>query len=239
VMPALALVLVVFAAGCARPPLLERAIRARGGPLESLVRRIEADVHAGFPGLWTARLAYRVPDRWALTIDTTAGSDSYTFDGEAAYTIIGSRTVAVDRSPTAPLRSQARFWSVVYLDALRAPGVVVEPLARMELPPGVVEGVLVTYADGTRYRLGVDEEDRVVWVRGPVQLPPFGSAELTMRFDDFRRAGDILLPWRASYFLAGAPVLDERTLAVCPDDPATDDEAFRDPSRLPACDPAD
>lgn len=228
--------LLLAAAAEARPPLLERAIRARGGPLTSLVRRIEADVHSGFPGQWTARLAFRAPDRWALTIDTTGAPDSYTWDGDAAYTIIGSRTVAVDSSPTAALRSQARFWSVVYLDALRKPDVVVTPLARLDLPPGVVEGLLVTRRDdGTRYQLGVDEEDRVVWVRGPVALPPFGTAELTMRFADFRRTGAFLLPWRAEYFLAGAAILEERTVSACPDDPGTTDAAFRDPSLLPAC----
>lgn len=227
-------------ASAAPPPLLERAIRARGGPLTSLVRRVEADVRSGFPGLWTARLAYRVPDRWALTIDTTGAPDSYTFDGAAAYTVIGSRTVAIDRGPATPLRSQARFWSVVHLDALRAAGVALEPLPRLELPPGVADGLLVTWRDdGSRYRLGVDEADRVVWVRGPVQLPPFGDAELTIRFADFRRTRGFVLPWRADYWLAGAAIIQERTLAACPDDPAATDAAFADPTLLPACRPPD
>lgn len=234
--PALALLLVAVAD--ARTTLLERAIRARGGPLASIVRRVEADVHSGFPGLWTARLAYRTPDRWALTIDTTGAPDSYTWDGEAARTVIGSRIMAVDRSRTAPLRSQARFFAVVYLDALRSADVELTPLASAELPPGVVEGLAITWRDDrSRYRLGVDAEDRVVWVRGPVQLPPFGTGELTVRFADFRRAGGVVLPWRAEYYLAGAPVLEERTLSVCLDDPATNDAAFRDPALLPACEP--
>ncbi|MCW5893179.1 MAG: hypothetical protein KIT14_21910 [bacterium] len=236
-MPAGAVLLAAVAAGAApQPALLERAIRARGGPLESVVRRVEADVRSGFPGLWNARLAYRRPDRWALTIETTGAPDSYTWDGTAAHTVIGSRTVAVDRSPATPLHSQARFWSVVYLDALRGPGVEVTPLERQELPPGVVWGLLATWRDdGSRYRLGVDEADRVVWVRGPVQLPPFGSAELTMRFTDFRRTGRFLLPWRAEYWLAGAAILEERTLSACPDDPAATDAAFVDPALLPSC----
>lgn len=241
-MPAWGAGVVVLAliAGCARPPLVERAIAARGGPLTSLVRRVEADVHVGFAGRWTARMAYRAPDRWALTIDTTAESDSYTWDGDAAYTVLGSRTVAVDRAPTAPLRSQARFWSVANLDALQRPGVVVTPLPKGDLPPGVAEGALVTLpGDGGRYRLGVDAAGLVVWVAGPVVLPPFGTADLTVRFSDFRRAGGFRLPWAASYLLAGSPILDERTLSACPDDPATTDAAFAAPALLPACEPPD
>src|SRR5262245_6781583 len=55
-------------AACAPRPLVERAIRARGGPLESVIRDVEADVRVGFPGTWRWQTAFMVPDRYAWTI---------------------------------------------------------------------------------------------------------------------------------------------------------------------------
>lgn len=228
--------ILTWVGACARPPLLERAIRARGGPLTSLVRTVEADVHVGFPGVWQARTAYRFPDRWALTVETTGEAGTYTWDGSASHIIIGSRTMAIDASPTTPLRSQARFWAAVYLDAIRLPGIDVVPLAVEALPQGVVEGIEIVRADdGSRYRIGVNARTQVVWAEGPVVIPPFGRTELTVRFADHQRTGRFVLPRRAAYSVGGTPILEERTLAACPDDPATSDEAFRDPSRFPDC----
>src|SRR5438552_8286191 len=48
----------VLAAGYAPRPLLERAIRARGGPLASMARQVEAEVYLAFPGTWRWRTVY-------------------------------------------------------------------------------------------------------------------------------------------------------------------------------------
>src|SRR5207244_7989725 len=111
----------VLAAGCAPRPLLERAIRARGGPLASMARQVEAEVYLAFPGTWRWRTVYMVPDRYAWTIFTAAEPDHYLFDGTAVRAFIGGREVSADTDPSAPLRSNARFTALVNLDALRLP----------------------------------------------------------------------------------------------------------------------
>src|SRR5690349_12141085 len=111
--------LVVVASGCVPRSLLERAIAARGGPLRTLVRRVEADVRIGFPGRWEARTVLLVPDRYALTIETATEADHYLFDGATMRAFIGDAPVAVERNRASALASQARFAAVVNLDALR------------------------------------------------------------------------------------------------------------------------
>src|SRR5262245_24062168 len=74
--------LAAAALGCAPRPLLERAIRARGGPLGSLVRQVDAEVYAAFPGTWQWRTAFMLPDRYAWTVFTTGEPMHYLFDGQ-------------------------------------------------------------------------------------------------------------------------------------------------------------
>lgn len=232
------LLLAALAAGCLPRPFVERAIRARGGALDTLVREVESDVHAAFPGTWRWRTAFMAPDRYAWTIFTAGEPNHFLFDGVVVRGFIGSREVSVDRAPDAPLRSHARFTAIAQLDALRLPGVHVQPLADGELPAGVVAGLAVALADdGARYRLGFDREMLLVWVEGPIRLLPLGEGTLTARFGDFRRTGGFLLPFATSYTFGGAALAEERALAVCPNDPRVTIEAFRTPARL-SCEPA-
>ena len=108
-----ALALATLVHGCAPRPLVERAIRARGGPLATLVREIESDVYAGFPGTWRSRTTFMFPDHYAWTVETAAEATHYLFDGHAVRGFVGGREVSVDAGPGAPLRTQARFFSVV------------------------------------------------------------------------------------------------------------------------------
>jgi hypothetical protein len=219
--------------GCARAPLLERAIRARGGPLTGVVRDSDFDVRAVFPGRWHIRSAFLQPDRWGWTIFTSGEPDHYLFDGRIARTFIGGRTVAADAGTDAPLRSHARFMAVAHLDVLRAPGIVLAALGPGDLPAGAAHGLAVVL-DGSRYRLAFDARDRLVWLTGPIDLPPLGASVLSARYDDFRRVGRFILPFRVEYALAGQALADETIVAACPDPPGLTPVSFATPP-LPAC----
>src|SRR5262249_44030161 len=97
--------IVVVGSGCASRPLLERAIRARGGPPPPLVRQAEAAVQGGFPGPWQGRPVFRAPDDYAWSTVTAAGTDHYLFDGSVTRAFIGGRQVSADASQSAPLRA--------------------------------------------------------------------------------------------------------------------------------------
>ena len=230
-----ALLGLVFLAACTAPSLVPRAIRARGGPLPSLVRDVETQVYAGFPDTWRWRTAFLAPDRYAWTIDTAGAPDHYLFDGAVVRAFVYDREVSSDASPGAPLRTHARFTAVTNLDTLLLPAVRVASLAPADLPPGVAAGVAATFVDdGSRYLIGVDEKSLVVWASGPVSFAPFDGGEVMARFTDFRRAGRWLLPYRTSYTLAGRPLADERVRAACPGVPLVAG-MFRSPGLIPAC----
>ena len=230
------LALLAGLAACAPRPLLERAIRSRGGPLHTVVRQVEAEVRAGFPGTWRWRTAFMLPDRYAWSIETNTEPYHYLFDGHAVRAFIGGHLVSLDAGSAAPLRSHARLTAVVNLDALRLPGVSVAELTPAERPPGAAAGLRVVFADdGATYRLGFDREALLTEVSGPVDLTPFGRGELTVRFADFRRVGKLRMPFRTSWRFGGTALAEERALAVCPDPPELVLDGFRDPARLPVC----
>jgi hypothetical protein len=228
--------IVLLCGACARGPLVERAIAARGGRLDALVRQVSAEVREGFPGAWRWRTVFQLPDRYCWSIETTRAPTHYCFDGDVVRAFSGDELVSTDPSPTAPLRSHARFMAVVNLDALRAPGAVVTPLPAAELPPGAVDGVAATLpGDPSRYRLAFDADARLVWAAGPVDLDPFGRGDLQARFSDFRAEHGVVLPHRTEWIFGTETIADERLLAACPDPPGLDAAAFRDPTKLPAC----
>ena len=233
---AASILLAAFASACARRPLLLEAIRARGGPLHGFVREVETEVHVEFPGLWRLRIAYLMPDHYAWTVFTAGEPDSYLFDGTTQRAFVGTRAVSTEPGSVAPLRSHARLAAVTNLDALLLPGVQVTALPPDAVPPDAVSGLTAVFADdGSRYLLAFDARGLLVHAEGPLSLPPLGSGTVTVRFADFRRARRWRLPFRADYGFAGRPLATERTLSVCPDDPAVTSDAFRTPNALAAC----
>ena len=200
------------------------------------MREVQADVTRVFPGTWRWRTAFMLPDRYAWTIQTATEPDHYLFDGAVVRAFIGTRLVAVDSAPHAPLRGQARLEAVVGLDALELPGVRVAPLPASELPPGTRAGLVVVFADdGASYRVAFDRRDRLVWATGPASLPPLGEGAIVARFGDFRRAGGVRLPFRISYALNGEPLAEARVVAVCPNDPRLGAASFQAPELVPDC----
>jgi len=229
------LIMGLVVAGCAPRPLLERAARARGGALWSFVRASDVDVQEGFPGAWQWRTAFLAPDRYAWSIVTTTGVDHYLFDGHVVRGFVSGREVAADAAQAAPLRIQARFIAVTSLVPLDARATAT-PLPTSELPPGVATGVsVVLNDDGSRYRLGFDDRDLLVWATGPFDVPQIGVGELTARYDDYRRVGGMLLPFRIRYELGERPLAVEHVTRACPNDPALTPASFESPERLPAC----
>ena len=89
--------------------------------------------------------------------------------------------------------------------------------------------------DGSRYRLGFDARDLLVFASGPISLPPVGSGEVVVRFADYRPTRGRLLPFRWDYRFAGQALAEERTLAACVDDPALTPRSFGSPDALPDC----
>lgn len=233
---ALALVLTPWmVSACASPPLVERAIRARGGALNGIARTAEADVYAGFPGAWRWRTVFMPPDRYAWSIDTAGEPNHYVYDGEAVRAFVGDHEVSAAAPASAPLTSHARFTAVALLDVLRGAGVRTAALGADELPAGTAAGLRVTLPDGTTYRLGFDGRLLLLWLSGPASLQPLGDGELIARFGDFRRVHGYLLPYRTAYDFQGLRLADERALAVCPNPPSLDDCTFASPGGLPVC----
>lgn len=222
-------------AGCTPRDLRARAERAQGGRVTGLIRLVDAQVRAGFPGRWYWQTAYLAPERYGWTIQRLDGRDHYLFDGETARAFAGDAAVTSTREQAAPLRTHARFFSVILLDALSRPDVHVTPLAVGQMPAGVVDGLAVVFPDGARYRVGFDGDARVVWAAGPLELPPLPAGEASVRFDDFRQAGGFALPHHAVWELGGQPLADERVLAMCPNPPGLDVESFRAPRAMPPC----
>ena len=222
--------------GCVPSPLLERAIRARGGSLHGIARTVEADVYAGFPGAWRWRTVFTRPDRYAWTIATADEPNHYLYDGSTVRAFVGEHEVSTTSSASTPLRSHAYFTAVTHLDLLRGAGVRTTALTADELPAGAAAGLRATLADGTTYRLAFDQRMLLLWMSGPANLLPLGEGELIARFGDFRRVRGYVLPYRTVYDFQGTRVAEERALAVCPNPPGLDDGAFARPHRLPACD---
>jgi hypothetical protein len=221
--------LAAVAAACApRPPLLDRAIAARGGPLPALVREVDAEVERGFPGTWRWRTVQATPDRWAWSLTTADQPNHYLFDGRVVRAFVGDALVSEDATPTAPLRVQARFMAVVGLDALRLPGVVVTPVDSATLA--------VVFPDrGDRYTVAFDAAALVVRVEGPGDFSPFATGRLVATFDDVRAVAGYRLAHRVRYALDGEPLAVERVRRACPLPGGLPDSAFAAPRALPAC----
>jgi hypothetical protein len=233
---AVATTALALAAGCATGSLVERAIRARGGPVGAVVLDAEADVRQGYPGRWRWRRVFAAPERYAWTITTSGEPLHYLFDGTVVRAFVGGALTATDASPVAPLRSQARFVAVTLLDALRRPGVRVAALPADALPSGVSAGLAVTFPeDGERYTVLFDAGLRPVRIEGPIDLSPVGRGRLVARQDDFREVGRRLLPHHVVWELDGVELADEWARGLCVGVEPLPAEAFSAPGRLPDC----
>jgi hypothetical protein len=217
------------AAACPGEPLLQRAITARGGPMAGFVREVEAVVHAGLPGTWRWDTAFLVPDFYRWTIFTTGEDDHYIWDGAAMRCFVGRIPVTADTSAATAIRSHARWTGVINLDALCA---ATDGVTLAASPDGRDDGetLYVSFAaDGARYVLHFDRAVLLARAEGPIDLPPLGHGLLSVNYGDFRRVRGLLLAHRAAYTFNGAPLFDERTLRIYPNEPALTPGSFEGP----------
>lgn len=233
---ALAIAAALLLSGCATRPLLERALSARGGPLDGVVLAAAARLYTGAPGRWRYTRVYLSPGLYAWRIETAGEPDTYIFDGSAVHSYIGTAATSLDASPAAPLRSHARWTAVSLLDGLTAPDVTLAELPADELPSGASEGLRVAFPDGATYRLGFDHRALLTSIEGPLDLSPLASGPASARYDDPRRVGGVTLAFRATYFAAGQRIAEEAIEAACVNPPALTSAAFSAPERLPTCD---
>jgi len=229
------LVLPALAAACARPPaepapLVRAAIEARGGPLEGFVRRSELRVHYGFPGRWEWELAWRRPDRFRLTLETTGDDQTFVSDGRTLRTFLGGRLVTEAPADRSCFPSLARWIAVAGLDALEGPHFSWRELPARALSEGAARGAEAhcAAAPDARYRLLFDASLRLVELAGPVEIPTLGPAQLVARFSDFRRVGDVRLPHRIDY-RRDAERFAEETVGRWQPHPELGPEAFSRP----------
>lgn len=222
-------------AGCALRPPVERAIAARGGEIHGLVLDAEADVHVGTPGRWEYTRAFLSPERYGWRIFTTAEPLTTLFDGTIVRSFVGTGEVSADTAESAPLRSHARWTAVVTLEALRQADLAIEPLPSAALPAGAREGLIVTFPDGSVYRLGFDADMLLIWAQGPLDLSPLGSGRVTAEFSDFRRTAGLRLPFAATYWMDDLRLADETIRAACVDPADLTPASFTDPDQLPTC----
>jgi len=207
---------------------VERAITARGGPMESSLRQVEATVYRGFPGNWSWEIALRRPDLVRWTIHAFGEEQSYVYDGRRVLLYLGSASMPVDAAGEGAFRSQVRWLAVTGLDVLRDGGRVAwEEMPRTELPAGVARGLRVRWIeDGSTYLLWFDDRDLLVAAEGEVALPPIGSGRLHADFSDFAAFDGRLLPRSGRYTLGGRLLVEEHVLSWTPDDPKLTEASF-------------
>jgi hypothetical protein len=226
--------LVALSAGCTRP-LVERAIAARGGAMQSVSRDADADVRRGFPGRWTWRFDYRVPDQLRWTLDTYGEAQSVSFDGRTTRYFLGSASLPNAPATLAGFETVVRWTAVTTLDALAggAPAATVRDLDARELPQGIAAGLEATYADGAVYVLYFDDRDLLVCAEGPIVVPTIASGRLRATYTDFATTDGYLLPRTADYTLDGEPFFRESVTRWTVDDPRLTPEAFAGPPPRP------
>lgn len=226
---AVLLIVTVTCAGCTRP-LLERAIAARGGPLETLSRESTAEVDRGFPGTWAWRFDYRVPDRLRWTIETYGEEQSVAYDGTRVRYFLGSGSLPEVPAALSDFASIVRWTSVTTLDALVSdPRATVRELPVAERPAGAASALEVRYDDGASYVLAFDARDRLVAAEGPVVVPTVAAGRMHATYTDFADAGGYLLPGTCSYSIDGQPFFREHVVRWVPNDPRLTIASFSGP----------
>lgn len=213
--------------GCAANAV-DRAIAARGGPMESSLRQVQATVHRGFPGTWSWEIALRSPDLVRWTVHTFGEEQSYVYDGRRVLLYLGSASMPVDASAEQAFMTQVRWLAVTGLDVLRDAGRVAwEELPVPGLPAGVARGLRVRWLpDGATYSLWFDDRGLLVAAEGDVAMPPIGAGRLRAEFSDFALVGGRMLPRSGRYTLAGSLLVEERIVAWTPDDPGLTEASF-------------
>ena len=220
---------VLLSSGCTRP-LLERAIAARGGAIHSISREATADVALGFPGRWSWRFDYHVPDLLRWTLDTHGETQSVAFDGRTTRYFLGSAYLPSAPETLAGFATLVRWTAVTTLDALAEdPGASVREVPGHELPAGIAAGLQITYPDGARYVLHFGQDALLVGAEGPIDVPTIAEGRMRASYADFRTADGFVLPRSADYTLDGQPFFREIVSRWTVNDPRLTPARFAGP----------
>jgi len=220
---AVALVALAGAPACSRN-LVERAIDARGGPLHSYRKEVDATVEIGIPGRWSWEVVFREPDSFRWSLHTFGEDQRLIYDGERVVHQLGSATLPPS-PPDDGVRSQARWFAVTSLDILERPEVRWEELPPSELPPGVARGLRARFADGpSPFELYFDPGGLLVRARGRVEVQPVGAGLLDAAFSDYRFIDGFRLPFSGVYRLDGELLMRESIRRWRPNDPTIGSE---------------
>ncbi len=212
--------LAVLATTACSPNLVERAIDARGGALDSYRKTVDAEVVAGMPGRWSWEVAYRAPESFRWSLETLGDDQSLLFDGVSSRHRLGSALLPPTPADEA-VRSQARWFAVTALDVLEGPAVSWRELPPAELPEGVASGLSAEFSgSSTRFELFFDERDLLARARGRVALAPVGAGMLDATFSSYLRVGGYQLPHSGTYRLDGQPLMRETVRRWLPNDPS-------------------
>lgn len=169
-------------------------------------------MHYGFPGLWQWNLSFRRPDRFRLTLLTTADDQTWESDGQTLRTYLGTALVAEEPAPGTCFDSLARWLAITSLDEILTPRARWSP-AEGPLPAGAVHGAQVFCGESSeRFELYFDRQLRLVAAAGPVSIPTLGHGRLSARFGDYRRVSGRWLSHRIEYELDGERFFDETVL---------------------------
>lgn len=202
--------------GCSST-LVERVIDARGGPLGSYRKHVDAEVVAGMPGTWEWEVDYRAPDSFRWTLGTHGEEQSLLFDGRDSRQQLGSVTLPPVPADDA-VRSLADWFAFTSLDFLQDPRVSWSEIDAADLPEGAASGLVARCApSGGRFELFFDERYLLVRARGHVALVPIGAGQLDADFSDYREVGGYRLPFAGEYRLEGHDLMREAVRSWTPD----------------------
>lgn len=202
------------------PNLVERAIEARGGALDSYGKSVDAEVFFGIPGTWSWEVAYRAPESFRWSLETYGEEQHLVFDGTNMRHLLGGAAlppVAADEA----VRSQAGWFAVTSLDVLEDPRARWRELPPSALPEGVARGLVAELAGAPEpFRLYFDDRTLLVGASGRVAMAPIGAGALEATFSQFREVDGFLLPFAGAYELNGTPLMRESVREWRPNDPA-------------------
>lgn len=202
---------------------MDEAIAARGGPLLHFARDADLRVYEGFQGAWHWQLAFALPERLRVVLQTAAEDQTVISDGEQVRSFVGGAAVSSEPARGSAIAGLARFVALTNLDVLAdATRVTWQELPAAERPPGSARALRAGFRSDPQpsVRIGFDAALRVVVAEGDVSIPGLGAGLLEARFADYRRVGGRWLPFEIAYRFRAARLLDERVTEWRPDDPA-------------------
>lgn len=197
---------------------MDRALRARGGPIGGWTREADVRVYYGIPGLWRWQMAWAPPLRFRLSILTAGDDQHYVVDGEQVRSFVGDTLVTRGAAAGSGFETCARWMSLLSLDVLAdASRVAWRALPRELLPDDARHAIAARFLDAPEETLLFFDGDwRLVRAEGAIAIPGVGRGAVRARFGDFRDVAGYVVPFSSRYDWNGEPFFDERVTGFVP-----------------------